>query len=267
MFHGVVPRKYFAWVPVWSNRRLIRADRRELIVLPGYKCTRQTDKYLLRREAWDGRFHTTPTSGDTAQVTRISIHSSTSFASKVALGCFAGGFIARHVAESNLAPWRGHAMQPRDMRPHSSVSRFPVDDSITLLNDKDLEAQLHREFGPRRIQLSKAPHQKAHAELGWCSDEKVLTGVRSLLARVPASDQERSRCTRGGSVTALKPRVCKLSGSYAMSGGEGGIDSGLRPSPSGRRVRVVQNRLRRFCRTPFSISRGSNPRFVAVAVT
>src|ERR1700723_928915 len=32
-------------------------------------------------------------------------------------------------------------------------------------------------------------------------------------------------------------------------GGEGGIDSGLRPSPSGRRVRVVQNRLRRFCRT------------------
>jgi hypothetical protein len=36
---------------------------------------------------------------------------------------------------------------------------------------------------------------------------------------------------------------------------EGGIDSGLRPSPFGRRVRVVQNRRRRFCRTPFSISR------------
>jgi hypothetical protein len=31
--------------------------------------------------------------------------------------------------------------------------------------------------------------------------------------------------------------------------GEGGIDSGLRPSPFRRRVRVVQNRLRRFCRT------------------
>jgi hypothetical protein len=37
--------------------------------------------------------------------------------------------------------------------------------------------------------------------------------------------------------------------------GEGGIDSGLRPSRFGRRVRVVQNRLRRFCRTPFFISR------------
>ena len=32
-------------------------------------------------------------------------------------------------------------------------------------------------------------------------------------------------------------------------GGEGGIDSALRASPFGRHVRVVQNRLRRFCRT------------------
>ena len=39
-----------------------------------------------------------------------------------------------------------------------------------------------------------------------------------------------------------------------FDGGEGGIDSGLRPSPFGRRVRVVQNRRRRFCRTF-----GSNP--------
>ena len=47
------------------------------------------------------------------------------------------------------------------------------------------------------------------------------------------------------------------------SGGEGGIDSGLRPSPFGRRVRVVQNRLRRFCRPPLFHISGSNPRFVA----
>src|SRR5579863_7082227 len=40
---------------------------------------------------------------------------------------------------------------------------------------------------------------------------------------------------------------------------ERGIDSGLRPSPFGRRVRVVQNRLRRFCRTPFLISRVRTP--------
>ena len=31
------------------------------------------------------------------------------------------------------------------------------------------------------------------------------------------------RCTRGGSVTALKTRVCELSGSYVKSGGEGEI--------------------------------------------
>ena len=56
--------------------------------------------------------------------------------------------------------------------------------------------------------------------------------------------------------TGLPRRAISAPRGYnRMAERERGIDSGLWPSPYGRRVRVVQNRLLRFCRTPFLISR------------
>jgi hypothetical protein len=73
------------------------------------------------------------------------------------------------------------------------------------------------------------------------------TANRSLVQHLPQRVQ--ADATQLGTSKPWRSRNCW------PYGGEGGIDSGLRPSPYERRVRVVQNRLRRFCRTPLSISR------------
>jgi hypothetical protein len=104
-----------------------------------------------------------------------------------------------------------------------------------------------------------------------CHQRAVLCGctMSHNLTLTPASDYyvgSHRRMSSAATITRwlLTAETFGFHTRREMGRGEGGIDSGLRPLPFGRRVRVVQNRLRRFCRTPLFHISGSNPRFVAV---
>jgi hypothetical protein len=163
---------------------------------------------------------------------------------------------------SLLSAWDGEARMRPSMYSLAAMERFATSGAARWASRLPIPARIpvarptscrYGPFSIRRRKVEGSTGTRSSSTAGELnSSDGGEEGIAWRAATCPFRARPGARYPRFVAATVDRS---KPAGIYIRRGGEGGIDSGLRPSPFGRRVRVVQNRLRRFCRTPFSISR------------